>query len=223
MCLRTALEKWKQYVKNKTYNLGGGFKDVVCFHPLFREKMSSLMNIFLKRVEWHHHLVKWFCLFRRLLRVFRTNYFISIMKISECRWLTTTKIFGVRISGCFVFHMDMGSPQKWEPCSLGPKVLAFFMGSMYTLKRVSVRIVKDWYICFHGWYGYFSFAEVRWLGGKMVWKTHITHLCRARNDGKNRPREFWRTRTAWSTSFFIRCSCNDLFFSANNPFISSLT
>jgi len=114
------------------------------------------------------------------------------------------------------------TPPKCEPAALA-RSFRILYGIQKTLKRVSVRIVKDWYTCFHGWYGYFNFAEVRWLGGKMVWKTHITHVCRARNDGKNRPREFWRTRTAWSTSFFIRCSCNDLFFSANNPLISSLT
>lgn len=129
--------------------------------------------------------------------------------------------FSVRISGCFVFHMRV--PKNGNPAALA-RSFRILYGIQKTLRRVSPRILKDWYICFHGWYGYFSFAEVRWLGGgKMVWKTHITHLCRARNDGKNRPREFWRTRTAWSTSFFIRCSCNDLFFSANNPLISSLT
>ncbi len=48
-------KKSRMFQKN-TYKLGGGFKDFVCFTPVWG-RMSSLTKMFLKRVEWHHHLV----------------------------------------------------------------------------------------------------------------------------------------------------------------------
>lgn len=49
----------------------------------------------------------------------------------------------------------MGTLQPW------PKVLGFFMGSIYTLKRVSPRIVKDLY----------KFAFMDGMGTSMLQKS----------------------------------------------------
>ena len=143
------------------------------------------------------------------------------MNISECRWVTTTKIsvfvsVGVLFSTCE--SPKMGTLQPW------PEVLGFFMGSRKPSEEWVPGYLRTDISAFMDGMGTSVLQKSDDWGGGRWYGKHISPIFAGHAMmGKNRPREFWRTRTAWSTSFFIRCSCNDLFFSANNPLISSLT
>ena len=177
-----ALEKWKQDVGKKHIQARWWFQRICLLSPLFWEKMSSLTKMSLKRVEWHQ-LVKWFWLFRRLLRSLRGDHFLYPSWTSQNAGESPRRKFQCSYQWVLFSNCSNGSQQNGNPAALA-RSFRILYGIQKTLKRVSVRMVKDWYICLHGWYGYFNVGSQTTGRGKMVWKTRITHLCRALHDGK---------------------------------------